>query len=188
MLQRTRYNNISFHNANHTVLNAFLKRNEEQHVRKADAGSRREKVFSVLSPEQPPDSLPPAAPGCGLAGAALTAFLTQEKRSTDLNAAAAELLQLSSRKRGQHGFKCQRTTLELLQPEAAGAETPTETPTSPPPLEPETSKNACEASSRLRFRTDFFQQGAAHPRGASAAAAGPVSGRATREAPSPGQG
>lgn len=65
-------------------------------------------------------------------------------------------LQLSSRKRGQHGFKRQPQTLELLQPESAAAETLAETPTSP--LEPETSENDCEASSRLRFRAEIFNR------------------------------
>lgn len=65
-------------------------------------------------------------------------------------------LQLSPRKRGQPGFKCQSQT--LLQPEAAAAQTLAETPTSPRPLEPETSKNDCEASSRLRFRAEIFNR------------------------------
>lgn len=80
-------------------------------------------------------------------------------------------LQLSSRKRGQRGFKCQPQTLQLLQPEAAGAEPLAETPPSPRPLEPEASKNDCEASSRPRFRAEIFQQGAAHPCSVSAALA-----------------
>lgn len=65
-------------------------------------------------------------------------------------------LQLSPRKRGQHGCKCQSQT--LLQPEAAAAQPLAESPTSPRPLEPETSKNDCEASSRLRFRAEIFNR------------------------------
>lgn len=147
----------------------------------------------MLSLEQSPDSLPPAAPGSRLAGAALTAFLTQEKRSTDLNAVAAELLAAQLEERGQHGFKCQPQTLQLLQPEAAGTEPLAETPTSPRPLEPEASKNDCEASSRPRFRAEIFQQGAAHPCSVSAALAklaapGSRAESHTREAPSLKQG
>lgn len=63
----------------------------------------------MLSLEQSPDSLPPAAPGSRLAGAALTAFLTQEKRSTDLNAVAAELLAAQLEETGPAGIQVPAT-------------------------------------------------------------------------------
>lgn len=68
-------------------------------------------MFSALSLEQSPDSLPPSrSPGEQEPGAALTALLTQEKRSTDLNAAAAELLAAQPQEKGPAWIQAPATT------------------------------------------------------------------------------
>lgn len=98
MLRRTRYSNTSSHNAKSYSAKCFLKTQPGvacQESRQALG----EKVFCAITGTIS-WLTPSCRPGEQEAGAALTAFLTQEKRSTDLNAAAAELLAAQPEEKG----------------------------------------------------------------------------------------